>query len=191
MWTGPSAIDRTEAAHTSASGITRHHCGESISQLPPTAKFCPHCGGSLAALSVLPQRSFCSWIIPLREFQRFLRGLLPHPAEEYSGDPDRTKVVIGYGNALFNLGWRYERGLGARRNLPEAVRCYSKSSKLGNADATVRLPPVQEAVLTEGDTPDAPLPVMPIWRSWETIEDEKREREERLARAAYEWTRVG
>jgi TPR repeat protein len=40
---------------------------------------------------------------------------------------------------MFNLGWRYERGNGTFRNLPEALRCYRKSARLGNADATVRL----------------------------------------------------
>jgi len=51
----------------------------------------------------------------------------------------RTPIVVGYGNALFKLGWRYERGQGDFRNLPEAIRCYRKSARLGNLDATVRL----------------------------------------------------
>jgi TPR repeat protein len=51
----------------------------------------------------------------------------------------RAPIVIGYSNALFSLGWHYERGGGASRNLSEADRCYRKSARLGNLDAMVRL----------------------------------------------------
>jgi TPR repeat protein len=65
----------------------------------------------------------------------------------------RSPMVLGYGNALYTLGWRYERG-GANGNKPEAVRCYRKSARLGNRDATVRL-----AVIAD-ERP--PKPVIPI-----------------------------
>ena len=117
------------------------------------------------------------------------RGWHVAMGEPYRGDGDRSKVVTGYGNALFNLGWRYERGWGVRRNLPEALRCYSKSSKLGNLDATVRLPPVQ-ATAVDGNVDrslDPPVPVMPIWRSWDQDEAERHARDAAVERRAYEW----
>lgn len=51
--------------------------------------------------------------------------------------------MVGYAEALFKLGRRYETGLSWKRNLPEAVRCYRKSAKLGNRKALlqVSLPP--------------------------------------------------
>jgi TPR repeat protein len=53
---------------------------------------------------------------------------------------------------MFRLGWRYESGVGAGRNEHEAVRCYFKAAKLGNADALARLGPPRGE---EPDTPDA------------------------------------
>ena len=54
---------------------------------------------------------------------------------------------------MFNLGWRYERGRGAIRNMPEAIRCYKKSAKLGNIDATMRL------AVDEGNQPARVVPI--------------------------------
>jgi TPR repeat protein len=48
-------------------------------------------------------------------------------------------VVQGYGNALYRLGRRYELGGGAAPNPREALRCYSKSARLGNFWAMARL----------------------------------------------------
>ena len=48
-------------------------------------------------------------------------------------------MVVGYANAMFKLGWRYESGNGAARNPDEATRCYFKSAKLGNPDAAAKL----------------------------------------------------
>ena len=66
---------------------------------------------------------------------------LRRPAAIDAGDPGpRAPVVIGYSNALWRLGWRYEHGRGgAMRNVPEAMRCYRKSAGLGNAEAQSRL----------------------------------------------------
>jgi TPR repeat protein len=131
------------------------------------------------------------WAVALRKLRWLWPGWHPSMPCEYTGDPDRSKVVTGYGNALFNLGWRYERGWGVRRNLPEAVRCYFKSSKLGNLDATVRLSPAQSELEQSTEVPDPPVPVMPIWREWKAAEDErrneKREHDAVLDRQAYEW----
>jgi TPR repeat protein len=81
---------------------------------------------------------------------------------KYGGERDRSRIVAGYGKAMFNLGWRYER----RRNLPEAVRCYFKSSKLGNPDATARLEPTRNELEHGDEVPDPPTRVMPLWREW-------------------------
>jgi TPR repeat protein len=62
-----------------------------------------------------------------------------------AGEP--TPILIAYGNAMFRLGWRYERAGSASRNLPEAIRCYRKSARLGNLDAMVRL------AVADGDSP--------------------------------------
>ena len=67
--------------------------------------------------------------------------------------PGRTAILMGYANALYHLGWRYERGAGTPRNLPEAKRCYKKSARLGNLDAVVRLAP---------DAQDEAVPVVPL-----------------------------
>ena len=80
----------------------------------------------------------------------------------YAGPNDRSKILLGYGNALFNLGWNYERRRGAARNFAEAVRCYRKSSKLGNLDATVRLPIAQSEITDEMRLSDPPVSVMPV-----------------------------
>jgi TPR repeat protein len=50
-----------------------------------------------------------------------------------------SDVLIAYASALFRLGWRYERGHGAPRNVAEAIRCYHKSARLGNPAAAARL----------------------------------------------------
>lgn len=50
-------------------------------------------------------------------------------------------VLIGYANAMFRLGRRYERGHGVSRNPGEAVRCYTKAARLGNVAALDRLAP--------------------------------------------------
>ena len=50
-------------------------------------------------------------------------------------------ILLGYANAMYRLGWRYEIGNGTARNAEEAVRCYFKAAKLGNAAALARLAP--------------------------------------------------
>jgi TPR repeat protein len=50
-----------------------------------------------------------------------------------------SAVVQGYGNALYRMGRRYESGDGAASNPREALRCFSKSARLGNFWAMARL----------------------------------------------------
>ena len=50
-----------------------------------------------------------------------------------------SQILTGYANALYNLGRRYESGVGISSNLREAWRCYSKAARLGNFWAFARL----------------------------------------------------
>jgi TPR repeat protein len=67
--------------------------------------------------------------------------------------------LLAYGKSLFNLGWRYEHAIGARRNLTEAARCYWKAARLGDASAVGRINPAQAAVHVGADPESAPCPV--------------------------------
>jgi hypothetical protein len=64
-------------------------------------------------------------------------------------DPSRVRgpfsnvVLRGYASAMYRLGTRYE----ARHNDDEAVRCYVKSSRLGNEQAKSRLGDIPLAAL--------------------------------------------
>src|SRR5207248_4311348 len=65
-------------------------------------------------------------------------------ASSPSGDEDqrsRSLILLGYANAMYNLGSRYEWGRGPARNPREALRCYVKSARLGNPRALFRLAP--------------------------------------------------
>ena len=112
-------------------------CAADLSALPTQATFCPGCGRRLR-----PARSI--WRTTASTVARLWRGkpLPPVP------DGPRAPIVVGYGNALWRLGWRYEHGRGTTRNVPEALRCYRKSAGLGNAEAQSRL-----AVNRAGPTP--------------------------------------
>ena len=51
----------------------------------------------------------------------------------------RSPMVQGFARAMYLLGRRYERALGAQHNPTEAQRCYDKAAKLGNSAAIERL----------------------------------------------------
>jgi len=100
------------------------------------ARFCPGCGKHLVSQSqVLRFLNFCNW--PQLLATCFGRSKMAGQNTAALGE--RTPIVIGYSNALFSLGWHYERGCGPSRNLSEADRCYRNSARLGNLDAMVRL----------------------------------------------------
>ena len=80
----------------------------------------------------------------LAEWQRLQQsGALQDPIDLDPGPPalegPRSAIIAGYANALYRLGWRYERHLGFERNVSEAVRCYLKAARLGNEEALARL----------------------------------------------------
>jgi TPR repeat protein len=68
----------------------------------------------------------------------------------------RAPVVVGYSNALWRLGWRYEFGRGAPRNVPEAMRCYRKSAGLGNVEAQARVAPQPVVAIPVAAADDEP-----------------------------------
>ncbi len=103
-------------------------CGRNLCRLTPLAAFCPGCGGRLRS----PRTAWDA----ARGLTRYFRS--PAPPEPDLPSP-RAAMVVGYGNALWRLGWRYEHGRGLSRNVPEAIRCYRKSAGLGNVEAQTRL----------------------------------------------------
>jgi TPR repeat protein len=104
-------------------------CGLHTLGLPEQAAFCPTCGRRLRAKPTV-------WSAA-RRCASLLRRRRPEPPALPAGP--RAPVVVGYSNALWRLGWRYESGRGATRNVPEAMRCYTKSAGLGNVEAQARL----------------------------------------------------
>ena len=120
---GPTTPTRSSIAITRCPG-----CTLDVSALPPPASFCPACGRRLRAAPTIASRL-------LAIAARLRRS---PPATAADGGP-RSPVVVGYSNALWRLGWRYEHGRGTARNVPEAIRCYRKSAGLGNAEAQSRL----------------------------------------------------
>ena len=126
-------------------GRTHPHClgcAQLLAYLPPQATFCPNCGRRLRAAATV-------WRTAYAIASGIIRGV-PEPAVAADRGP-RPPVVVGYGNALWRLGWRYEHGRGMSRNVPEAIRCYGKSAALGNAEAQSRLA-----------APSMPIPVVSL-----------------------------
>ncbi len=131
-------------------------CDHDLSDLPKSARFCPRCGldmlGSPPA-SMLPfqidQHRRISGLLGGWEhlFQIFHRSGQSDPT--HAPTNVNSLVVQGYGNALYRLGRRYE--LGAVANPQEALRCYSKSARLGNFWAVARL--ASHVFTTKSDSP--------------------------------------
>ena len=114
-------------------------CGLDVSTQPPAASFCPACGRrTRAALS------------PWSLLASLAARLGKRPLSVVDLGP-RAPIVVGYSNALWRLGWRYEHGRGTTRNVPEAMRCYRKSAGLGNAEAKSRLDPLSDIALPADD----------------------------------------
>jgi len=65
---------------------------------------------------------------------------VPCTAQASPAIPQTSLIVAGYANALFRLGAYYENSLSSH-NADEAVRCYLKAARLGNAEALSRLAP--------------------------------------------------
>jgi TPR repeat protein len=102
------------------------HCGAGHGRLVAEARFCPSCGKPIE-------------IVPAAAAPRF--------SEFFS-----SLVLRGYANAMFRLGVRYE----FRHNDDEAIRCYSKASRLGSETAYHRLSEIPLAAITAGDDEEPP-----------------------------------
>jgi hypothetical protein len=136
-------------------------CQTDLAHVASAARFCPRCGLNLcppsgvAPVPVVP-------LLPSEEFARTAHArvedwirlrekldaevttpvvptaLAPTPP---ISPESRSLIVLGFSNAMYRLGWRYETGNGTGRNRDEAVRCYFKAAKLGNPAALARLAP--------------------------------------------------
>ena len=138
----------------SSSAVTRQNadcptCGRDLGGLGQ-AVYCPGCGQKIFSRTKWGRLIGFGMAI----FHSLSFGRFRNPQQMPIDRTGRTPILIGYGNAMFNLGWRYERGCGTHRNLPEAVRCYKKSARLGNVDATIRL-----AVEQSYTTPQRVIPI--------------------------------
>jgi TPR repeat protein len=97
------------------------HCQASLEGVPALARYCPRCGKAIGAFPAIGQT-------------------VEEPAApERQMDAAISLALLGYSNAMFRLGWRFEHGQGVFRNEGEASRCYAKSAKLGNVAARTRL----------------------------------------------------
>ena len=121
-------------------------CSADLSRLPDWARYCPRCGldthqsppAAILFYATAPAGGndrFFGW-----EHLRELAAPHPSPVPDPSEIRAHTSVMLtGYSNAMYNLGHRYETGLGAARNAREAARCYVKAARLGNFWALARL----------------------------------------------------
>ena len=119
-------------------GVSCARCQRMLRGLPGGARFCPKCGGDLP-LAVLPIESTPTIRQRIEQLQFILREHLGADSPAPSLDKVHSLMLLGYANAMLQLGARYERGLGVARNNDEAERCYTKSAKLGNVYARARL----------------------------------------------------
>ena len=168
--------DRTgdgQAAHLHATPpppfprVVCANCSADLTLLPTAARVCNRCGASLSAAAsatapapaVAQAPSGPAFSRPRWLFNLWFACSDCGP-EGASGLAGRSAMLLAYGKSLFNLGWRYEHALGARRNLSEAARCYLKAARLGDHSAVGRLASTGAAALPEGiSAPASPLPL--------------------------------
>jgi TPR repeat protein len=119
-----------------------HACEEARDTLPIPARFCPLCGRELYPRP--PATVIHPTNVSLRERIEQLHAIIREHLDANdeplpSLDHVHSLTLLGYANALLDLGWRYEHGAGVARNTSEAERCYAKSARLGNVYARARL----------------------------------------------------
>ncbi len=110
--------------------------------MPASARFCPKCGTPLAP-NAPPNSGAATRLDAIRRAEAWLHlvgGTHAVPADRAAGpEPtSRSAILRGYAAALYTLARRYEHGR-AHRNPAEAIRCFTKSARLGNAAAARRL----------------------------------------------------
>ena len=105
-------------------------CYVDVTGVPVVARFCPRCGARL------PARDGAGYLIPPEESSPLYQvyWTVRHDLEEKLSaerpEVARSLIMLAYANAMLNLGWRYEHGRGAMRNVEEAARCYAKAGRL-------------------------------------------------------------
>jgi Sel1 repeat-containing protein len=173
---GPAEVEKPAVAIDSAAAPAPPddrpacpRCQADLSQVASAARFCPRCGLNLCRPSGVPpvpvvpllaseelgrtaRARVADWIRLRTQVDAAPAGLAPTPPLAAAA---RSLIVLGYSNAMYRLGWRYETGNGTGRNPDEAVRCYFKAAKLGNPAALARLAPKCAA---DQPTPPPPLP---------------------------------
>jgi hypothetical protein len=109
-------------------------CYFDMTGVPVVARFCPKCGVQL------PARDSAGYLIPPEESSPLYpvyRALREDLEGKLSADATpqvaSSLIILAYANAMLNLGWRYEHGQGALRNVAEAARCYAKAGRLSEA----------------------------------------------------------
>ena len=107
-------------------------CGRSLSGRD-RAIYCPDCGRQVRCKNGWERAMVAGVSVAFALAHNLLFRRAQKPVVGVDGKP--TPILVGYSNAMFKLGWTYERGV--MRNLPEALRCYRKSARLGNLDATI------------------------------------------------------
>src|ERR1700742_3335770 len=131
----------SHVAPTQVDPATRQcpRCRRDCTDCPPQAKYCVNCGKRLPGpFTILARRALLA-LYSLRQPPLLQFGPPIGKFYVYRGPADRSLILTGYGNALFHLGRTYEHRPPPTRNLPEALRCYLKSARLGNEQATQRL----------------------------------------------------
>jgi TPR repeat protein len=105
----PESINATQAipAEPTAAESRCVHCAAFLNSLPDAARFCPRCGSDLMSDKLRASNSTRPWMI---------NPILGSSA-----------ILVGYANALYSLGRRYESGGGLARNRNEAMRVLSQS----------------------------------------------------------------
>jgi TPR repeat protein len=134
-------------------------CQRLLPDLPTGARYCPKCGGDLP-VPALPIASTPTLRERMEQLQDILKEHLGANSPTPSLDQIHSLALLGYANAMLQLGSRYERGLGVSRNTAEADRCYTKSARLGNIYAKARLADKAVTVTIEDETP-VPVEALP------------------------------
>ena len=130
--------DQAQVEPVAAMPARCQRCSADVSRLPIAARFCPRCG-----LEIQVADPVYSPMLGDEQVWEELASQWPRVTAAVSSDaqPAHSLILLGYANAMYNLGFRYELGRGAARNVREAVRCYMKSARLGNPWALARLAP--------------------------------------------------
>jgi hypothetical protein len=143
FWGNPP--DWTMTAGMPAPCAPCQRCGGNLSRLPEAARFCPQCGldrhgtppGVFLTNPIEEQR-------PLDDvLSRWLHAVgLSHRVRATRDSSSEispvSSIVEAYAHAMYRLGRRYDSA-GPTGNRREAMRCYCKSARLGNASALARL----------------------------------------------------